>query len=169
MSGERNGGSGQGGGSDGTVDVAVVSIRPSQTPADRQASTDTAPASVRLAVEMPDASALERPAPRSSNSPVNADEPGHDDFARPALRRRRAGRPKGPPAQRITYELHREDAELFRDLCDDAWDGCTYKEGFRRLLTLAGVRPGLGKAPNAEDEDGPASNRGHADPRASRS
>lgn len=49
-------------------------------------------------------------------------------------RPRKKGRPKGPRSQRVTYDLHYEDVEAFKDICDEELGGVTYKEGFRMLL-----------------------------------
>ena len=41
----------------------------------------------------------------------------------------------------MSIRLLHDDAERFKDLCDHEWDGCTYKDGFHRLLVLAGLTP----------------------------
>lgn len=63
---------------------------------------------------------------------------GHLDVSPSPVRHRKGGRPRGPSRLNVTLGLNVEDAELFKKLCDEDWDGITYRDGFKRLLEEAG-------------------------------
>ena len=58
-------------------------------------------------------------------------------------RRERFTDPNGTPSADVLMRVNAVDLDAFQDLCDLEWGSLTYREGFRRLMELAGVAPEL--------------------------
>ena len=56
----------------------------------------------------------------------------------------------GVPSAQVHMVLNQEDLLAFQDLCDLEWGSLTYREGFRRLMELAGVAPVLDRPSSSE-------------------
>lgn len=90
--------------------------------------------------ELAAASAVAENAGFATRSTASSIDPVPGRESEGIRRRRKPGRPKGPPTERVTFELYAEDLQRFRDLCDDDWDGVPYKHGFRTLLEAYAAR-----------------------------
>ena len=56
----------------------------------------------------------------------------------------------GTPSADVLMRVNAADLDAFQDLCDLEWGSLTYREGFRRLMDLAGVAPEFDRPPSSE-------------------
>ena len=58
----------------------------------------------------------------------------------------------GIPSADVLMRVNAVDLDAFQDLCDLEWGSLTYREGFRRLLELAGVAPELDRSAGGREQ-----------------